>query len=320
MNGVDFREESPIFEQVTFVEGSYKPLQNRNRKWPGILVSEPAARLLKARVGDDLLLYIPTMSGQINTATVVVEGIFRDSSLFGYYTAYMDIEALRALVRFPEGQCTDIAVFFPHVHPGEQVAQSLQKALEARFPMLPLFPSLQGLWAYRDSTEWTGTKYAITPLEANLERVNDLLDAVRFIAYVLMGILAAVVFFGVTNSYRLTVFERRKEIGTLRALGMKRTSVVEFFLLEGLFLTLGAVLVGSGLAILFLLGLSAVDFTILAGFDIFLRGKRLQASPSFRAFSLSLGICLVAVLIALVKPTAQAASIPPVEAMREDQR
>ncbi len=317
VNGVDFRAEAPMFEQVTFVAGSYKPLQEKGRARPGILISEPTARLLKARLGDDLLLYIPTLSGQINTATVMLEGIFRDSSLFGYYTAYMDIEALRTLVRFPEGQCTDIAVFFPHAQRVEPIARALQTALESRFPLTPLFSSTQDLWRYRDTTEWSGTKYALTTLDANLEQVNELLDAVRFIAYVLMGILAGVVFFGVTNSYRLTVFERRKEIGTLRALGMKRSSVMGFFLLEGLFLTLGAVLLGGVVAILFLWALSSVDFTILAGFDIFLRGKRLQASPSLPAFLQTLSICLLAVLIALAKPTAQAASVPPVEAMRE---
>lgn len=318
VNGVDFRNEAPMFEQVTFVEGSYKPLQDRNRKRPGILVSEPAANLLRARVGDDLLLYIPTVSGQINTATVVLEGIFRDSSLFGYYTAYMDIEALRSLVRFPNGQCTDIAVFFPHSKPSEEIARILQNTLESRFPLTPLFPRLQDLWAYRDATEWTGTRYAITTLDANLERVNELLDAVRFIAYVLIGILGAIVFFGVTNSYRLTVFERRKEIGTLRALGMKKAMVMEFFLAEGMFLTVISVLAGAVCALLFLTALSWIDFSFLAGFDIFLRGRRLQALPSMRALFLTFGVCITAVLIALLRPTLMASSIPPVEAMRED--
>ncbi|MCX7787644.1 MAG: FtsX-like permease family protein [Spirochaetes bacterium] len=318
VNGVDFREEAPMFDQVTFVEGSYKPLQDRTRKRPGILVSEPAAQLLKARVGDDLLLYIPTLSGQINTATVVLEGIFRDSSLFGYYTAYMEIETLRSLVRFPVGQCTDIAIFFPQSKPTEEGAVALQKALEPRFPMTPLFHRQQDLWNYRDRTEWSGTRYSLTTLDANLEKVNELLDAVRFIAYLLIGILGAIVFFGVTNSYRLTVFERRKEIGTLRALGMKKGTVMELFLAEGVFLTILSVLAGAGCAVLFLTVLSSIDFSFLAGFDIFLRGRRLQALPSLRALFLTFGVCMTAVMIALLKPTLMASSIPPIEAMRED--
>ena len=317
VNGVDFRQEASLFEQVTFVEGSFKPLQEQARRRPGILISEPAARLLKARVGDDLLLYIPTITGQINTATVVVEGIFRDSSLFGYYTAYMDIEALTALVRFPAGQCTDIAVFFPHARPVEQTARSLQKTLEGKFPLTPLFSRLQDLWNWRDSTSWKGTKYSITTLDANLERVNELLEAMRFIAYVLMGILAAVVFFGVTNSYRLTVFERRKEIGTLRALGMRKGTVTMIFLLEGVFLTGFSLAVGALGALLFLFALSRVNFSFLAGFDIFLRGGYLQVSPTVESLFLTLLLSLAAVLLALLKPSWMAASVPPAEAMRE---
>ncbi|MFQ3620091.1 MAG: FtsX-like permease family protein [Spirochaetales bacterium] len=317
VNGIDFRLEAPLFDQVTFVEGSYKPLQNPSRTRPGILISEPVARLLKARVGDDLLLYLPTLSGQINTATVVLEGVFRDSSLFGYYTAYMDIEALRTLIRFPEGQCTDIAIFFPGTKPDTDMARSLQQALEGRFPLTPLFFNQQDLWSYRDQTDWKGVRYALTTLDANLGKVNELLDAVRFIAYVLMAILGGVVFFGVTNSYRLTVFERRKEIGTLRALGMNRGTVLVFFLLEGICLTLTSVFAGACLALLLLFALSQVNFSFLAGFDIFLRGGYLQVSPTGEALLFTLLLTLAAVLLALLKPTIMAASVPPVEAMQE---
>ena len=317
VNGVDFTAEASIFQQITFIEGSYIPLQDRTRRRPGILVSEPVARILKARVGDDLLLYIPTVTGQINTAVVVLEGIFRDSSLFGYYTAYMDIEALRTLIRFPAGQCTDLAVYLPDSRSVEEAALRLQKALESRFPLTPLFLKQQDLWNYRDRTEWTGMRYALTTLDANLGQVNDLLDAVRFIAYVLLGILGSIVFFGVTNSYRLTVFERRKEIGTLRALGMPKGTVTVIFLLEGVFLTAFSLAAGAAGAMVFLFGLSKVNFSFLVGFDIFLRGGYLQVSTSANALLLTLLLSLSAVLLALLKPTLMAASIPPMEAMQE---
>jgi len=317
VNGVDFTAEAPIFQQITFIEGSYIPLQDRSRRRPGILVSEPVARILKARVGDDLLLYIPTVTGQINTAVVVLEGIFRDSSLFGYYTAYMDIEALRTLIRFPEGQCTDLAVYLPASLSVEEAARGLQKALESRFSLTPLFPKLQDLWNYQGHTEWTGMRYALTTLDANLGQVNELLDAVRFIAYVLLGILGSIVFFGVTNSYRLTVFERRKEIGTLRALGMPKGTVTVIFLLEGVFLTAFSLAAGALGALVFLFGLSKVNFSFLVGFDIFLRGGYLQVSPSGNALLLTLLLSLSAVLLALLKPTLMASSIPPVEAIQE---
>jgi ABC-type lipoprotein release transport system permease subunit len=318
INGIDFREEEPMFQQLTFTEGGYNPLQERFRKLPGILISEPTAQLLKARVGDDLLLYIPTRTRQVNTAVIVVEGIFRDSSLFGYYTAYMDIEALRHLTLFPEGQCTDIAIFFPEGYNGEKEARTLQAILEGQFPMTPLFAGQSELDNYRHSTEWKGIRYAINTLDSNLEQVNELLNAVRFIADFLVGILAAIVFFGVTNSYRISVYERRKEIGTLRALGMRKRSVTVLFLWEGVFLTLFAVGIGAVGALLVLGGLSLVDFSFLAGFDIFLRGKHLQAFPTWSALGTTLLLSLGAVLLALWKPTRMAGSVPPVEAMRED--
>jgi ABC-type lipoprotein release transport system permease subunit len=318
VNGIDFEVEAPMFDQMSFLEGGYGGMGSPGRSTPGILVSEPTARLLKARVGDDLLLYIPTMTGQINTAPVILDGIFRDSSLFGYYTVYMDIDALRNIVHFPAPRATDIAVFFPGGRLPRKGLGPLQKELEGRFPMVPLFPSQQALWDYRDRTDWTGTRYAVLSLEANLERVNELLSAVRFIAYVLIGLLLGIVFFGVTNSYRITVYERRKEIGTLRAMGLPRSSVMVIFMLEGLFLTVFSTLCGALAAYGTLSLVGAVDFSFISGFDIFLRGGSLQFTPSLRVFSLTQGLSLLAVAVALFKPILQAASIRPVEAMREN--
>ncbi len=318
VNGVDFRLEESIFKQMNFREGSYEGMIRTVGSTPGILISEPAARLLKVRAGDDLLLYIPTVTGQINTATVIVKGVFRDSSLFGFYTAYMDIEVLQDLIRLPKPQCTDIAVYFPRKKFSEEDLEVLHGSLEKKFPLTPLFPRLQDLWAFRDANGWSGMKYAFVSLKTNLERVNELLNAMRLIAYGLYGILLGIVFFGVTNSYRIAFYERRKEIGTLRAMGMRKASIVGLFLLEGLALALLSVSAGAMLADVLLLGLERIDFSFIAGMEIFLNGGFLKFNPTFLIFLHTLGLSLVAVLFALFKPTLIAASVPPVEAMREN--
>jgi prolipoprotein diacylglyceryltransferase len=56
----------------------------------------------------------------------------------------------------------------------------------------------------------------------------------------------------VANSMSMTVIERTREIGTLRAIGLKRSGVIRLFTMESMLLTLiGCV---TGLAISFLVG------------------------------------------------------------------
>ena len=69
-------------------------------------------------------------------------------------------------------------------------------------------------------------KYLIRDMEAIIEA--DEPNAA--VMYVTLLILAAI---GIFNSQVLSIFRRRKEIGTLMALGMTRTKVVSLFTLEG---------------------------------------------------------------------------------------
>jgi len=69
-------------------------------------------------------------------------------------------------------------------------------------------------------------KYLIRDMEAIIEA--DEPNAV--VMYITLLILAAI---GIFNSQVLSIFRRRKEIGTFMALGMTRTKVVSLFTLEG---------------------------------------------------------------------------------------
>ena len=55
----------------------------------------------------------------------------------------------------------------------------------------------------------------------------------RFVGGILHAVLAIIAAFGVLNTALMSVFERTREIGTIRAVGSRRSRVVALFLLEG---------------------------------------------------------------------------------------
>lgn len=310
--GIDFSMEAELFRRFNYVEGNAQGIKGTN----GILISEPIARILKARVGDDILLLTPTLAGQKNTANVVVRGIFRDSSLFGYYTSYLDIDFLRGLAAMPANQCSTLAVFYPDGGPTRKTLLSLQKDLEKRFFLYPLFDRRQAFLDKVATENPQRMKYAILSLQANLEQVQELLDAVYAIAIILIAMLLGVAILGVSGSYRAIVHERSKEIGTMRAIGMQRGAASRLIMIEAALLALlgclsGTVLAWAGLG---LLGL--VNFSFIPLFDIFLRGGRIQASLSL-VIVLPLAVILLATaLVAVAGPARYAARIEPSDAMR----
>lgn len=65
---------------------------------------------------------------------------------------------------------------------------------------------------------------------------------------ILALILFSLVLFGISNTVGMSIYERTGEVGTLRALGETRFSIVSTFLLEGVLLGLAGSFIGSVLA------------------------------------------------------------------------
>ena len=78
--------------------------------------------------------------------------------------------------------------------------------------------------------------------------------------FIFMVVLTVVVM-SVANSMGMTVIERTREIGTLRAIGLRRAGVVRLFTMESLLLTL----IGCGSGLLFTVmvryGINAANIT-----------------------------------------------------------
>jgi len=96
--------------------------------------------------------------------------------------------------------------------------------------------------------------------------------------YAIMGVSVAVSAFGVVNTLSMSVFERTREIGVLRAVGTTRLQVGRLVIDEGIVISLigclVGVVVGSALGYLFVLGSGA------GGFEVNFYYPRLPASAA----------------------------------------
>jgi ABC-type lipoprotein release transport system permease subunit len=147
--------------------------------------------------------------------------------------------------------------------------------------------------------------------EKQAESANALYLIVVGLA-VLAGIGAI---FGATNTLYAAVQSRRAEIGTLRALGFSRMSIVVSFLIESLVIAFGGFAIGASLAAL--LGrlvswwLGGIAFGA-ATFTTSVIQLRVGASD----LATALGLALVIGLVGGIAPAARAARLRPIEALR----
>jgi putative ABC transport system permease protein len=129
-------------------------------------------------------------------------------------------------------------------------------------------------------------------------------------------LIGAIVLFTVTNTMSMAVVERTVEIGTLRAIGLRRAGIRRIFVTEGVILGC----VGAVVGILVSLGLAWVvnrlglDWTPPSRVEPVPLSVRLTGEYAMMA-SHAVGLVIVAALSALL-PAARAARMNIVDALR----
>lgn len=125
----------------------------------------------------------------------------------------------------------------------------------------------------------------------------------------------------IINTTMMSVLERRKEIGTLAALGMEKARIMALFLAESLWIALIGTFSGAaaGLAGIAVLGTVGLDFQKMGGASV----ASLSASeiiypsvdPVTVAAVLALGVAIA--VASCILPARMAARVEPAEALRD---
>jgi ABC-type lipoprotein release transport system permease subunit len=247
---------------------------------------------LGAALGDWITLSVPTASGALAAADFRVVGILGRGAPWQDYFIYVPLGDLQHLLGLGEA-VQQIKVTFPEP---KQPLSALRAQAEQ---LLPPASRLR-VQTYRESGS-----FFLGILTAN----RVLLESMNLI-------LLFAVALGVAGTQLLSVNERRREIGTMLALGTSRAQVAGVFLLEGAFLALAFGLLGAwaGAGVTAYLarhglGIPIEAFTWMTGTD------RLFPRLSWAAFPAALGELVLVTALAGLYPALQAARLEPTRAL-----
>jgi len=205
------------------------------------LITSKLAENTGTNIGDTLLLLAHTKEGELNAIEVNIVGFLTDRlPLANNNLLYLNIKSAQELLRMPN-QVTQIIA---RTHDSEN----------AKYIINELYRLLNN----------ETLKYTITSWDMIEKFYKDSMDMVDAVLWVIKLIILIIVVSSIVNIMLMTVFERMREIGTLRALGMQQKDIITLYITEAIIIGVIGGSVGLFSSYLIILYFSINGFTYIA--------------------------------------------------------
>lgn len=314
--GVDWETAEALRERLVLRAGSIEQVLAERT---AVVLNENIAAQLNAAVGDTILVQSQTATGQQNVGEFLLAATTVDAGAFSGISAYAHRSYVNELLDIAPDAYVTLGVMLQDIGTINAEADRLYAALAAELNLVPRFSGEEGFREVRRDllqTEWEGTRYQLSTINDFLAGINNVARTVVIIGVVVAFILFLIVAVGITNTFRMVVYERTREIGTMRALGVQRRQARGLFLTEAVLLAAGATVAGLLLAGAGRLLLQSINWGTDTPFFIFLDNGRLSfpVDPWFLAGYLASVVAVT--LIAALFPANRAARQDPAAALR----
>ncbi len=321
LTGIDITHSKMLKERLVLVKGSWEDASQPD----AIIISQSVANKLNVLPGDKVVAQLQTVTGQNNVGEFRVAAISVDSSIIGSRMTYVQLEYLNSLIGLGKGEYMSLGIMLDRLDLSDGFATSLYTSMKGNG--IQLFDRnakqeststtpFQAMISEQNSETWSGTKYRVYTIDDVLSQARQIVVALDTASVAILIVLFAIVMIGISNTFRMSMYERIREIGTMRAVGVQRGEIRAMFLYEALFLALAGAIAGIVLALVVMgiLGLFSFD-PQSAIFLILKRGHLSFYLPPLRAIG-NIAIIAVLTLVAVYAPANAAAKLAPAEALR----
>jgi putative ABC transport system permease protein len=203
--------------------GRHRPVQGEKlneKKTYGVEMAKDLARFLSLEPGKEGVVMAPTLSGQINALDIQVSGVY-DTGMAATNDKFIRFTFDFAQSLYDTKRADKIVVLLKDEDKTEKMRAAFQSGLKSAG-----IPTEIKTWS---------------EMSLYYSRSKRLLDLIFLFIFSIVLIMVAM---STVNTMSMSILERTREIGTLRALGLKRRGVSLLFALEGGFLGLLGTLAG----------------------------------------------------------------------------
>ncbi|HAE21290.1 MAG TPA: hypothetical protein DCG47_03070 [Spirochaetaceae bacterium] len=318
--GVELATEDYLRERLVLKEGSWDNAADPR----ALILSEKIAERLNVEVGDRLLVQMQTVNGQNNVGEFRLAGISYDAGIFGQLLSYAGLEYVNELLGLKSGEYQTMGIMLDSLKSAEPSADKLYAGLSASVSMFArgerdesgAQTPFQALMREQNKEDWEGVRYRLFTINELLSQIEQIVAALDTAAGVILVVLFIIIMVGIANTFSMVMFERIREIGTMRAMGVQRSGVRQMFLFEALFLAIGGAVAGIAAALLVMGGLSLINFGMDSPAFLILKNGHLSFYlPPLRAMG-NIAIIALLTLLAVARPAGAAARLEPAVALR----
>lgn len=313
MTGLDITRDRSVLNVISVVEGDVEDLARPR----SVMLFKDQADRLGVKVGDELTVTAPVLRGVNNSLDVTLVAVADDLGLLSIMSCYVSMDLLAELYLLDPDTTGVIQLFLNDRSKAPEVEERLRNALPERG--YRLMDKADGAFYMKFQTaaaeDWTGQKLDLTTWKDELSMLEWTVKTFDTVTMLLTSILLVIIIVGVMNTLWISIRDRTREIGTLRAIGMGRGRVMVMVLLEVAVLSLVATTLGSSLGVLVSSGLNAAEIPVSQGFQIFLMSDTLRLAPNLASVAKTI-IFIPTVITALALiPAMRAARMKPITAI-----
>ncbi len=286
--GIQPKQEAIISDAIYMRAGTN--LESNNQR--AVLLGEGLAKNLGAKIGDNMVLLATAKNGTPNAIEVKVSGIFYTASKdYDDNALRLPIDFARKLMRV-EGSTVWVLILKK-----TSLTDSMLVALKKFLPDtdFQIYSWIELADFYRKTVSLFGKQISLIKL-----------------------IIALIIVLTISNSQNMSVMERTTEIGTMIAIGSRRSAILRMFILEGLMLGVIGGIVGVSLGCVLAATLSFIGIPMPPppGMEVGFTAEILVTSPLvIDAFALA----MITTVLASLMPAIRASRLNIVDALRSNQ-
>jgi len=318
--GCDFTKEDHLLDSLVLVEGTLDDLSKPN----ALILSKKTADVLKVNCGDTVLFSTTTLTNQKNVGELYVAAIIKDASLMGSAMSYASLDYINEIMELPEDSYTMFSISLKDKSKQNAVAQLLEdkirqdgKNITSRLQAYKEAPTnpAGNFRKQLNNSLVPGTLFAAFSLADAVPQLQTVTKVVHLVTTVILLVILLIVMVGISNTYRMILYERIKEIGTMRAVGMTGTQSGSLFTTEAVILSVIGALGGCILAIIVMIIVSFIPVHNEA-LSFFVHNGRFTWTLSFGSLLLKYILMILLTVLAVRGTSRKVSKMWPAQALR----
>jgi putative ABC transport system permease protein len=210
-------EQNEIFAEKLIVRGDLagRLIESGNE----VLIGKGLAELFGFKPGDELIITGENKFRQPNLDTFSIAGVFSSGfPLFDETSVFIPLESARVFMGYETDEVNVI-----------HVGVTDRSRVDA---------------VVRHIHESTGRQYEVFGWRHFSPETVSAVEQDEKSYMIIMGILLFLMVFGLLNTMSMNIFERYREIGTMRAMGFRKSEITLMFLCEAFFIGIAGMLIG----------------------------------------------------------------------------